>query len=220
MRCLLGVVVASALVCGTVFAQEKTPGAPKTKAAPKAAATEVDLESKLDQKMKAEFADIPLGEALTVVSDFIDVDILIDRSAEDLGVTRDQPVTLVITKREVKARTVLDLLLRKISHDVDYSFRDGILMITSMEQSFVTQVYGVGPLVAGPDDTASPQREEALLDLVRTTVQPNTWAEVGGAASAKILNGRMVVKHGPKAQAEVRELINKLNLARGDGLSE
>lgn len=222
MRCML-VVIAGWLLCGSVVvsAQEKTPGAPKTKATPKAAAADAELEAKLDTKMKAEFVDVPLNDVLNFISDLIDVDILIDRSAEDLGLTRDQPVSLTITKREVKARTVLDLVLRKFSSDVDYAFRDGVLIITSTEQSFVTQVYNVGTLVvprAAGDDAGMSPEEEALLQVIQTTVQPNTWAEVGGPASAKILNGLLVVKHGPKAHTELRELISKLNQARQEEL--
>lgn len=224
MRCVLSLMMVGGLLCGGfAAAQEKVLAAPKAKAAPKAAA-DAELDAKLDVRMKADFVDVPVKEALQMISDAVDLDVVVDRSAEDFGLTSDQTVNLTITKREVKARTVLDLILRSMSNELDYVVRDGVLLITSSEQSFTTLVYQVGPLTAARDRDASGVEtsnmtagETQLLDVIQQTVQPNTWAESGGAASAKILNGLLVVKAGSKAQLEIRELLEKMMQAQKNG---
>lgn len=55
----------------------------------------------------------------------------------------------------------------------------------------------------------------ALLDLVRTTVAPDSWRETGGGDGAlRELNGQLVVYNTSDAQSQVRDLLTQLRDTR------
>ncbi|UCG17282.1 MAG: hypothetical protein JSV19_04465 [Phycisphaerales bacterium] len=67
----------------------------------------------------------------------------------------------------------------------------------------------------GTDDADREERIEELLDLIRETIEPESWRAAGGEVAALAeLNGQLVVTQTSSAHAEVAELLEKLRAQR------
>ena len=108
------------------------------------------VEVKLAKRMgEIDFLDLPLEDAVHVLSERIEVDILFSRGelAEE-GVALDQPVTLKVHRANLTARAALDLLLEPVK--LSYTIRDGLIMVTTMSQANQILVYNVRDLIQPP----------------------------------------------------------------------
>ena len=108
------------------------------------------LEQKLGEIVpEVKFVETPLADALQVVADAIEADVLIDRSGlEEDGVTPDTPVTLVLQRTPASARTVLEFLLEPVK--MTFINRAGVIYITTearAESHLTTRVYNVRDLL-------------------------------------------------------------------------
>ena len=213
----LAVVVVLGLVTAAA-AQEEAP--PKRAPAKKpAAAAPVDVEKLLEAtRIKADFAETPLKEVYSYLSDVLNVDILLDKtSLSELGVDGESPVTLQISKSEVSVRTILELSLRQIHPSLVATPKDGLLLITSEEHSYVTASYSIADLFPAARDSQNgipPEDSAQLVELIMGQVSPSSWGIGGGPASLNIFRETMVVKNSPQAQRQIRDLLASLREAK------
>ena len=56
---------------------------------------------------------------------------------------------------------------------------------------------------------------DALIDLLTTTVEPQTWDDVGGDGSVAVYNGLLVVRQTPKTHQKVERVLNMLRESAG-----
>lgn len=204
-----------------------------------------DIERLLDQtKIKLDFVDTPLKEAVTFIGDMLKIDVILDKRLEDLGVSPDSPITLSLNKREIRARTALEFILQQASPEIDFFAKDGVLTISTSTGTYVTEVYhianlisnakvtaasgagglgggGLGPAEGGGGGTpgsgadqfgAALSPAEQLRQVVTATVSPSSWSEAGGEGSASVFGNLLVIKHSPKVQREIRNLLIKMEM--------
>ena len=202
-----------------------------------------DVEKVLDAKtVKVQFQDTPLSDALAFIGDVLDIDILLDPRVNELGIASDSPVTLMLNKREVRVRTALELILQRVSPELDFSVRDGVLVITGPNASYVTEVYNIAGLL--PDvkvALAAPQNAQGsgatsgeepfgqqlppadqLRQVITSTIAPNSWSETGGTGAANVFATLLVIKNSPQAHREIRALLTMMEktLLEGKGATK
>lgn len=113
------------------------------------------VEAKLAQKIDVSFIDIPLEKALSVISQRIEVDVVInEQSLEGEGITLDAPVNLHLTYTEIPASTALELIFERAAGPgmLTYKIRDGFLYVQTAiaaEEDLEIEVYDVRDLLEG-----------------------------------------------------------------------
>lgn len=117
-----------------------------------------------------------------------------ERALEDVGLAADTPVSF--RRGSIRLSDGLYLLLRPL--DLIWTIRHGRLVITTPEEEedqLTTCVYDVRnlvelvpvPLWNGGFETRTAYQYDfdTLLNLITTTVAPDTWDEMGGAGSVE-----------------------------------
>lgn len=135
-------------------AQAATPAAG---ASPDVSTTKADrelLRAKLmSRDLDVGFDDVPFVDALQIIGEKLDVDLVIDRQAlVNVGSDLNAPVNLTLRKGAVTAKTALDLLLRQLTgsaNSLEFVIRDGIFELTASEASYEVQVYNCRDLLEG-----------------------------------------------------------------------
>jgi len=149
------------------------------------------IERLLDTPVSLSFDRVPLDQFVASLRARTGMNIRIDRPALDAdGIGLDAPVT--VTLRGVRLRSVLNLAL----HDLKLVWlvhREVVLITTPKvsESLLTTQAHDVTDLLA----SYGQQGGDDLVELISTTVEPDTWDEVGGAGSIEAFGGprRMVL---------------------------
>lgn len=180
---------------------------------------EQKIRQALTRKISLDIRDMPLEEALDLVSQRIGVRVHIRRrKLEEADVSLQIPVSLVL--RDVSVESLLRHLLQPL--ELAHLVRDDVLQITTRDNSLETLpivIYNVRDLVetgAGP----AAFDYDSLIDLITTTAQPDSWDDVGGPGSiASLDQGWLVISQTDEFHAEVAELLAKLreHLALGRG---
>jgi hypothetical protein len=159
-----------------------------------------------------DYADVPLQDVLTQISDDYGIPIQLDKTAlEEAGIGTDSQVT--VTLHNISFRSALRLMLRTVQ--LTWIIRDEVLMVTtkeSAEKQIDTCVYNVQGLV----DDSDPKSVKALIDVIYGCVQSDTWATNGGgqAEVRPLPSGLFVVSQTPAVQEEVSALLNKIRKMR------
>ncbi len=108
------------------------------------------VEEKLNETISLNMEDSTLGEAVDFLRNYTGLNVVLDHKAlQDLALTRDAPVSLVV-QSPIKIKTALKLLLDR--HGLSYKTDDGVLMITTPQSrgETYTKVYQVTDLVIPP----------------------------------------------------------------------
>ncbi len=102
---------------------------------------------------------------------------------------------------------------------------EGVLVVTSKQRAkgeLLVKAYAVAdlvvPLPANPlsnelnPDAKPKHNSQALMDLVKTTIQPNTWDEMGGAGSLRFNDATLslVIRTTANVHQEITELLSQL----------
>lgn len=176
----------------------------------------------LDQPVVMEFNNTPLSDVLTYVEDCGKIPIVADKKAlEDAGIKPDAQVTMDV--RGLTLRSALNLMLRQ--HDLTWTIRDEVLLITTPEQAdamLEARVYDVADLVAVRDEQLRPYNDfDQLIDTITSTVKPTTWDSVGGPGSIAPLEAAgittLVVSQTQDALESVEKLLADLRKAKHPG---
>lgn len=169
----------------------------------------------LHKRIRANFQNVSLTDALHLVADSTGVDVFVDRRALDQApaspdspLTVDSPVTLEL--REPRpADMVLPLLLRSAGGDaLGYEISDGVVVITTkarLNRTLVTRTYSVQGME---------QMADRLPGLISRTVAPNTWAPQG-FANVELFGSSLVVTTTEPNQREIAKLLSLLKHDNG-----
>ena len=129
--------------------------------------------------------DKPLYELAEDLSRRIGVSIVLDKHRlEESAIALDTPVTARISG--VSYRSLLRLVLKDLK--LTWTFRSEVVLITTPEEAeamLETRLYPVLDLVAiagaAPDKAMREVHDyDTLIELITTTVEPDSWDEVGG----------------------------------------
>lgn len=105
------------------------------------------IETKLSKRIgKVEFSGTPLSDAIEHLAEQMDVDILFDHQAlSEEGLGMEAPVELKVRRASLTARGALELVLEP--YQLNYTIRDGVIMITTSAKANQIQVYNVRDLL-------------------------------------------------------------------------
>lgn len=140
-------------------AQESLPAnPPKKQAAPTATTADegkAEVETKLSKVIGKNSLiaenEMPLADALDHLGDLLDVDILIDQAAiAKAEIETNATVRVNVHRTKLTGRMALDLLLEPFH--LNYTIRDGLIMVTTAEQANQIQVYNVRDLLPNLDE--------------------------------------------------------------------
>jgi hypothetical protein len=180
----------------------------------------------LDEPTVLEFLDTPLSDVVDTLEDHHEIQILIDqRALDDVGVPSHSPITSQLSG--VSLQSGLNLMLREL--DLTWTIRDEVLLITTPEEAemmLVTKVYDVGDLVTCQDKSGELWVDyDSLIEVITTTIGPETWEDVGGPGSIAPAPFRgadmLVVRQTYQIHQEIEQLLDQVRqIAEENGSGE
>ncbi len=177
--------------------------------------TEEAIRRALDDKTSLNAMNRPLGDVMHELSERLGIPIVVDRRGlEDVGLGLDTPVSLHFDG--LSLRSILRLALRDL--DLNFTIRDKALLITSAEKAeytLRTEVFDVLDLVR-PHADATPDEYDydTIIDLITTTVEQDTWDEVGGPGSISAFRGSLVISQTQDVVDQISGLLAALRQAK------
>jgi hypothetical protein len=181
------------------------------------------LEDALTQRGSIDFAATPLHEVADILSRQCQAPIVVSvKHLEEAGVGADTP----ITKR--LQGLPLESMLRHILDDLDlaHTVRDGAILITTpedIESRLDSRIYPVLDLVTLPGTSGKDGSRtiayadwDSLIEVITTTIHPDSWDEVGGPGSVKEMElaGALVVSQTRDVHREIAHLLASLRRVR------
>jgi len=151
-----------------------------------------DFAERSKQRETFEFDELPLADALRALGEKFGVQFVLNlKTLEEAGVGSDTPVTAIL--RQVTLPAALRRILAPM--ELTYLLQDEVIVVTTTDQAsneLTTVVYPVGDLIGhaaavAAADGCTLSVFDALIDVVTTTIKPNSWDEVGGPGSAAVL---------------------------------
>lgn len=161
--------------------------------------------------------DEPLSELADDLSRRMGVSIVLATSTlADAAITSDTPVTARISG--VSYRSLLRLVLDELK--LTWTFRNEVIVITTPEDAesmLETRLYPVLDLVAAtgttPDKALRGEHDyDTLIDTITTTVDPDSWDEVGGPGTIAEYPGAgaLVISQTAEIHEQVEKVLSAL----------
>jgi serpin B len=178
----------------------------------------------LDKTVDVDYQDRPLEEVIAGLGRQLDVPVRIDRQTlTDEGVALDWPVTIRFPG--ITGRSALELVLSPVQ--LDWIVHHEVLNITTNTKAsefLETRVYDVTDLVALRDQAGAAGADFAgLLDLLTTTISPETWEDLSGPGSAQAFSSggidAIVVRQTLRIHDEIVAFFAKLQSQRRPGVT-
>ncbi len=169
----------------------------------------------LQAPIALEFIETPLQDVVDYLKHATKIEIQIDRKAlDDVGIGTDTPITT--TLKNVSLKSALRLLLRELA--LTYAIENEVLLITTPEEAenrLETRMYPVGDLVRFQNTKGEQWADfDSLIDLITSTVKPQTWDEVGGPGSISSMTVQgedvIVLSQIGEVHEEIEQLISRL----------
>ncbi len=173
------------------------------------------IETGLLKRVSLDFKDVPLSEVMAHLAAAADVNIVLDTlGLEEVGVLPSAKVT--ITVDGIMLKSALNLVLKPLH--LAYVIEDEVLKITSRQRrlgELEVRTYSVCDLVTGPEAGNDDKRIidfDVLYDLISTTVEPDSWEEVGGPGSIRAFEPTcsLVVRQTQQVHEEITELLQQI----------
>jgi hypothetical protein len=158
--------------------------------------TEADterLEQALTQRGSLNVLDTPLNEVVEKLSTQFEVPFeLSAKKLEEAGINVDTPVTKRLDSLPLES--ILDILLDEL--ELDFTIRSGVILVTTPEHlespdMMEFRIYPVRDLVmrhipsATKDSQSYAADYDSLIDVITTTIAPESWTDVGGPGSIR-----------------------------------
>jgi hypothetical protein len=136
----------------------------------------------MDKKVSYQFIDLPLHDAVRVMSEDLNFPIMIDNlELQDDGLSEEVSVDLNVNS--VSFRSALRLLLRDLN--LTYQFKDEVLQITThvaLENSLRSRLYFL-------EGTGLPRGGNVgTIEMITTSIQPEIWEQLGGVSTISSVN--------------------------------
>ncbi len=148
------------------------------------------IEQALAMPTEMAFTDTPLTDVIDFLVDCHShklghrFEIQIDTKAlSDAGIAPDTPMTKSL--KGVSLRSALNLMLKDLN--LTWTIDNEVLLITTPEEAenrLTTKVLDVADLVVCRDSKGKLWNDyDSLIDMIKSTVSPTTWDDVGGPGS-------------------------------------
>ena len=188
----------------------------------------------LNAKIALKFDKTPLSEVARHIATQAGINVVVDNlGLTDEGVTPDEKITIDV--KDVTLGSALGLILKPLR--LGYFVQDEVLKITSqtrMQGPLEVRTYPVADLVVpmpqrvsldmrkkpAKFDPPNPKMVEKvtradcdnLIELIATTVEPDSWAEKGGSGSMRSYETTLslVIRQTQKVHEEIHELLDQL----------
>lgn len=175
------------------------------------------IERALSQPGSISCVDKPLSALVDDLSQQMGINMVLAKTPlEEAAIPVDTPITARVSG--VSYRAILRLILKE--QKLNWVIRDEVLLVTTQDdadQWLETRLYPVLDLVAleGISSREAVQGEadyDTLIDTIATTVEPDSWDEVGGAGTvADFPNaGALVIMQTQEIHAEVEKVLLSL----------
>ncbi|MDA1158020.1 MAG: hypothetical protein O2983_00300, partial [Planctomycetota bacterium] len=186
----------------------------------------------LNRKSDASFLDVSLADAIRTLAQQHGVNIVLDkRGLEEEGVALNEKLSIEVSG--ISLSSVLKLILDPLNLGTRIG-EDDVIIVTSRQRvagELDVRVYPVAALVvpisdrvsihtdaesgvaAPPVTSPAPQLDfEKLIALITSTVEPDSWSEVGGSGSiaANETTLSLVIRQTPAVHAEIADLLDQL----------
>ncbi len=180
------------------------------------------IEAALQTTAELEFIETPLADVMDAIQEMHKINVEIDqRALDDVGVPSDVPVTKSLAG--ISLASALNLMLREM--DLTWTIQDEVLLITTPEVEetlLITRLYEVGDLVVCRDESGDEWADyDSLIEVLTTTVKPESWEDVGGPASvaAAPLGAEMLaIAHTYRMHSRIEQLLEEMRaIAREKG---
>ena len=162
-----------------------------------------------------DLTEAPLAAVAADLSRQHGINIQLDRRAlDDVGLAADTPITKSLSGLSLKS--CLRLILRELN--LTYVVRDEVLLITTPEEAErvqVTRLYPVSDLVLARDEAGQTWADfDSLIQTVTSTVEPESWEEVGGPGSVSGMSypgaDVLVIRQTDEVHEEIASLLARM----------
>ncbi len=182
---------------------------------------EATIEQALATPTQMEFHDTPLTDAIEFLKDHHrqklghPFDIQLDyKPLSDAGIAPDTPVTANL--KGITLRSALNLLLRPLN--LTWTIQDEVLLITTPEEAenrLTAKALDVADLVECRDSKGELWDDyHSLIELIKSTVMPTSWDDVGGQGSISPANmssaKALVIRQTYQVHGEIAEVLAKI----------
>ena len=183
----------------------KRPPAPKKgeKTSPEAA-----IRRALETRVRVEFDEVSLQDMCGAIGKQLGIPVVLDRRAlDDEGLDLETPVSC--SMNNARLRSFLDLMLSY--NDLTWTIHREVLLITTTsaaQEMLETRVYDVTDLAAAskPGHTDL----DSLVELITTTISPESWQDVGGGGSIAIIDEKGIQAIAIFQTSRIHDEIEKL----------
>lgn len=169
------------------------------------------IRAELSKPTEFQFEETPLVEVVARIRQLHQIGVRIDlRALEEIGLPYDELVTGAA--RGVPLHAALTELLA--DYDLTYLVRNYSLVITTQDaaqECLSLRVYPVDDLVRERDGNAY---FGPLIDLLTSTVKPDSWDEAGGPGAVRQYQGSVVIAQTEEAHFAIESLFRQLRSAR------
>jgi hypothetical protein len=168
----------------------------------------------LARRGSLDVVDMPLKDVVQLLRDRFQENIVISaKKLEEAAVGLDTPMTARL--EHLPLESILHIILREI--ELGFTVRDNVILISTPDELYSpdmqeTRVYPVRDLVHHPEygDDCDP-----LIELITTTIDPQSWDEVGGPSSISYLEptGTLVLTQSWHSHRKIERLIDTVRRA-------
>ena len=174
------------------------------------------INTALNSPVRFEFAETPLADVVEFLRKLTGVQVILDHKAlEGVGIGSDTPITLSLSN--VSLRSALKIMLRQL--ELTFMVADEVLLITTPEEvetRLIMRVYPVLELVVNKSAEDTEEDFDSLIQVIVSTVAPQSWEDVGGAGSiAPFPNAKaLVCSQTGEIHEQIETLLTTLRKAR------
>jgi len=187
---------------------------------------DASVESRLDQKISLKAEQQTRREVLREVAQQAGINIAIDpESAKSVRAQLETPIDFQVEGESVNE--VLDRIVQPLK--LGYAVKHEVVLIAVAEkllpdpEEYSVKTYEVADLVAPKAGTGEVKPEfGALMQQIKSTVQPETWDRKGGAATIRPFNSTssLVVRQTAPGHLAIERLLDKLRRERPKVIGE
>jgi hypothetical protein len=165
---------------------------------------EDQIEESLAKPISINFSEMPLEDALGFLREEHHLDLWIDRLAlQAAEIALDEAVTLQLSG--VRLESILNLLLEP--RDLDWLIQDEVLKITTRTRAAALAEPRTFRIQSLLDDGHT---VDELIEVIVKCVDPDSWAEAGGAGTISHSGGVLICRQSQRVQIAIAVLLMEL----------
>jgi type II secretory pathway component GspD/PulD (secretin) len=174
------------------------------------------IRAALERRMSFDFTDTPLKDVAAALQRTLGVPIALDSKVlSDAGITGDTTITFV--EPAISARMALDTILAE--KDLSWIVQRDLLIITTADVAktrTLIRVYAVADLVLIETTDAYDADFDSLIEVITSTVVPQSWDSNGGAGSIApfLPSGALVIDQTREIHEKIESLLARLREVR------